>query len=144
MLELAQEIGHRLYIYNKKATGVAIYIRDNTLITMQKQCSIPLATQSASIIAREAFSLFERTYHWHKPIRSVTIRAFNLVSMDQPEQMSLFVDNEARCKAEALDKCVDALRSRYGNTIIRNACLLDNPKMSTYEHKVIMPTGVPR
>ena len=35
ILELCQDIGHRLYIFNKKATGIAIAIRDNELFTKQ-------------------------------------------------------------------------------------------------------------
>ncbi len=143
MLELAQDIGHRLYTYRKKATGVAIMIRDNELNCRQWQCGIPLATQSPSTIAREAFSLFARSYRWERPIRSVTIRAINLTSLDTPEQLGIFYDNEKACRTEARDKCIEELRSRYGKHIIRNACLLNNPKMPTYEHKVIMPTGVP-
>ncbi len=143
MLELSQDIGHRLYTYRKKATGVAIMVRDNELFAKQWQCGIPLATQSPSSIAREAFSLFCRSYRWERPIRSITVRAINLTSLDTPEQLNLFTDTDRRCRTEALDRCVEELRSRYGKGIIRNACLLDNPKMPSYEHKVIMPTGVP-
>ena len=143
ILELSQEIGHRLTVYHKKASGIAIAIRDNKLFNKQWQCGIPLATQSPSYIAKEAFSLFCRNYNWPAPIRSVTVRAINLVSLDTPSQLNLFVDAERLAKAEALDRCVEDLRSRYGKHIIRNACLLDNPKMPDYEHKVIMPTGIP-
>lgn len=78
ILELSQDIGHRLFTFNKKATGVAISVRDNELFTKQWQCKIPLSTQSPSVIAREAFSLFEKNYSWKHPIRSITVRAINL------------------------------------------------------------------
>ena len=35
MLELCQDIGHRLFVFNKKATGIAIAIRDKNLFTKQ-------------------------------------------------------------------------------------------------------------
>lgn len=143
MLELSQEIGHRLRTYNKKATGIAIAIRDNDLMTRQWQCGIPLATQSPSIIAKEAFNLFQRSYDWHKPIRSMTVRAIGLTSLDTPSQIDMFYDAEHAEKAESLDKAIDDLRQRFGNMIIRNACLMDNPKMPRFEHKTIMPNGVP-
>ena len=44
---------------------------------------------------------------------------------------------------EALDKAIDDLRMRFGKHIIRNACLLNNPKMPDFEHKITMPNGVP-
>ena len=145
MLELSQDIGHRLLTFNKKAKGVAISVRDNQLFTKQWQCSIPLATQSPSIIAKEAFSLFEKNYSWKHPIRSITVQAISLVPMDYTEQIDLFYDAEKTSRIEAIDKAVDEIRSRYGYNAIKNAALLDNPKMPLYNKaKLIMPTGIPQ
>ena len=145
ILELSQDIGHRLFTFNKKATGVAISVRDNELFTKQWQCKIPLSTQSPSVIAREAFSLFEKNYSWKHPIRSITVRAINLVSLDYDEQISLFYDAEKSSRIEALDKAVEEIRSRYGYNAIKNATLLQNPKMPSHNSpKLIMPTGVPQ
>ena len=82
ILELCQDIGHKLYVFHKKATGIAIYVRDNELYTKQWQCRLPVPTQSPSAIAKEAFSLFMRSYDWKHPIRSLTVRAINLTSLD--------------------------------------------------------------
>ena len=143
MLELCQDIGHRLRMGNKKATGVAIMIRDNELNIKQWQCGISMPTYSPSVIAKEAFALFQKSYDWQRPIRSVTVRAINLVPADVAFQIDVFNDAEQLAKAEALDKTIDELRMRFGKNIIRNACLLDNPKMPDFEHTVMMPTGVP-
>ena len=144
ILELFQDIGHRLYVFNKKTTGIAIAVRDNELFTKQWQCGIPLPTQSPSVIAKEAFSLFTRSYDWTRPIRSLTVRAINLTSLDTPCQLDLFSDPEKVARAEVLDKTVEELRYRFGKKIIRNACLLDNRKMSPNDNpNIIMPTGVP-
>jgi DNA polymerase-4 len=144
MLALSQDIGHRLYLFNRKATGIAIDIRDNQLFFKQWQRSIPLPTQSPSWIAREAFSLFCDRYDWKHPIRSLTVRAIGLTSTDTPSQLSVFVDAERIARTEKLDACVEDIRRRYGKGSIINACLLDNPKMPLHhENKVIMPTGIP-
>ena len=144
ILELCQDIGHKLYVYNKKTTGIAIAIRDNQLFSKQWQCVISTPTQSPSCIAKEAFSLFLRSYDWKRPIRSITVRAINLTSMDAPWQFDLFTDPQKIAKAEALDKTIEELRHRFGKKIIRNACLLNNPKMSAHDNpNVILPTGVP-
>lgn len=42
--------------------GIAIAIRDKNLFTKQWQCGLPVSTQSPSVIAKEAFSLFTRSY----------------------------------------------------------------------------------
>lgn len=112
ILELCQDIGHRLYVFNKKATGIAIAVRDNELFTKQWQCGIPVPTQSPSVIAKEAFSLFLRSYDWKRPIRSLTVCAINLTSLDTPCQLDVFSDPVKVAKAEALDKTIEELRYR--------------------------------
>ena len=129
MLELAQNIGHRLHVYGKRATGVAIAIRDRRLVTRQWQCKLPYPCRSPLRIAQEAFSLFRRSYAWLNPIRSVTVRAIGLVSADQPYQLDLFTDTARVEKRERLEQTVEVLREKYGPGIIRNAVLLHNPKM---------------
>ena len=85
-----------------------------------------------------------RSYEWKHPIRSLTVRAINLTSLDAPYQLDIFCDAERVAKSEAIDKAVEELRSRFGKNIIRNACLLNNPKMSAQENpNIIMPTGIP-
>lgn len=129
LLELAQNVGHRLYVYERKATGVAIAVRDNTLDFKQWQCQLPYPTQSPFCVAREAFALFCRSYPWAHPIRSLTVRAIGLVPCDQPYQLDMFTPVAALQKREVLDRTVEELRSRYGSQIIRSAVLLYNPKM---------------
>ena len=144
MLELAQDIGHRLRLYHKRATGVSVTIRDNELFFKQWQCVLAVSTQSPSEIARECFSLFDRNYRWERPIRAVTVRAINLVSQSMPEQLNLFCNTTQLQRTEALDNCIEDIRRRFGKHAIRNCILLDNPKMSPRGNpNIIMPTGVP-
>ncbi len=133
MLELCQDIGHRLYVFDKKATGVAIMIRDNNLLTRQWQSKLSVATQSPSCIAKEAFALFLRNYDWHRPVRAVSVRATNLVSLSEPYQLDIFSDTEKMSKLETIDRTIETLRERFGKGIIRNACLLGSPEMSQIE-----------
>ena len=57
----------------------------------------------------------------------------------------LFYDAEKSSRIEALDKAVEEIRSRYGYNAIKNATLLQNPKMPSHNSpKLIMPTGVPQ
>ena len=129
MLELSQGVGHRLHVYGKRATGVAIAVRDNRLFSRQWQCKLPYPTRSPSRIAEEAFHLFEKSYPWRHPIRSVTVRAIGLIPENTPYQLDLFTDAARVEKRERLDRTVEALRERYGERIIRQAVLLHNPKM---------------
>lgn len=88
--------------------------------------------------------MFSRSYDWSHPIRSITVRAINLTSLDTPCQLDLFSDPVKVAKAESLDKTIEDLRYRFGKKIIRNACLLNNPKMSPHDNPdIIMPTEIP-
>ncbi len=133
LLELAQGVGHRLYIYDRRATGVQITVRDNDLCTRQWQCRLPRPTGSALDLARAAYDLFRLRYEWKRPIRSITIRAIDLIDRAAPYQMTLFDDPAAIRRRETLDRTVEELRARFGDKIIRNAVLLASPKMPTYD-----------
>ena len=122
----------------RKQQASPIAIRDKNLFTKQWQCGLPVSTQSPSVIAKEAFSLFTRSYDWFHPIRSITVRAINLTSLDTPCQLDLFSDPVKVAKAESLDKTIEDLRYRFGKKIIRNACLLNNPKMSPHDNPDII------
>ena len=146
MLALTQDIGHKLRVYNKNAAGVAIYIRyivDKQIAGKQWQCQLPVRTHSAAIIAKEAYRLFERSYDWEYPIRSVTVRAINLCSQDLPEQLQFFSDAATVERKEKLETAIEDIRRRFGKYSIQPACLCQNIKMPTdREVELRMPTGM--
>lgn len=142
ILELAQDIGHRLKQYQKVASAVAIHIRDNTLLTKQWQAPISMPTQTAIVIARAANELFRQRYQWNHPIRSVTVQAIRLFSQDTPRQIDLFTDMNRIEKLERLDRCVEYIRSRFGKDSIRNGVLCQNIKLPPAHAPVTMPTGL--
>ena len=146
MLALTQDIGHKLREYNKNAAGVAVYIRytqDKQLFGKQWQCQLPVRTHSAAIIAKEAYRLFERSYTWEYPIRSVTVRAINLCSQDLPEQLQFFADAAMVDRKEKLESVIEDIRRRFGKYSIQPACLCQDIKMPTdREIELRMPTGM--
>ncbi len=129
LLELAGGVSHRLYAYGRRATGVLVAVRDNALYEEQFQCRLSRPTASAGELARAGFDLFCRSYGWKRPIRSITIRAIDLVAENAPYQMTFFDDPAAIRRRETLDRTVEALRARYGADIIRQAVLLRAPKI---------------
>lgn len=142
ILELTQEISHKLKVHQKAATGVAIHIRDNTLFSKQWQMQFVTPTQSPLLIAKAAFGLFQRRYGWNNPIRSVTVQAINLVPQDDPRQITMFLDAQKRERLERLDQCVENIRCRFGKGSIRNAVLLQNLPFATKRAELTMPTGM--
>lgn len=140
MLELSQDIGHRLRLHSLTARGVQITIRDNDLFFKQYQAPLESYTQSPMEIARKARQLFEANYRWANKVRAVTVRAINLIPADTPYQISIFEDAAKRERRERLDTAVEEIRGRFGKRAIYSACLMGNLKMpSDGREKVVMP-----
>ena len=131
MLSLMQDVGHKLRVYEKNAGGVAIDIRNCELSHKQWQCQLPAATHSTSILAKEAFSLFSRSYRCDFPIRSVTVRAINLSPQSCPQQIDLFTDYAEINRRERIESVVENIRDRFGKYAIMPAALCRNIKMPT-------------
>ncbi len=142
MLELVQEVNRKLVEYKKKAGGVAIYIRDNELYTKQWQHKLELPIQAALSLAREAFTLFKRSYTWRHPIRSVTVSAIALSEESDPVQRTLFADNDRDEKLAKLDQTICWIRERFGKDAVRSASLLCDLKMDTNRVELQMPSGL--
>lgn len=140
MLELAQDVGHRLRIHGLSARGVQLWIRTNDLSGFQCQCKLPVTTQLPSELTAAGFRLFQERYRWDQPVRAVCIRAIDLVPKTDPDQLSFFVDNEKRERRERLEDTIENLRSRFGKTAITYATLLGDLKMpGDGRDKVRMP-----
>ena len=74
MIELSQDIGHRLRLHKLAATGVQITIKNGDLSYRQYQAPLAFATQSPQEISLKGKELFSRNYNWAVPVRAVTIR----------------------------------------------------------------------
>lgn len=142
MLELSQDIGHRLRLHKLKATGVQISIRSNDLGYRQYQAPLSLSTQSPMMIAKKAHSIFQANYRWLTPVRAVTVRAINLIPQGTPEQIDLFTDMRRVEKAEKLDDCIEEIRRRFGKRAVFQACLLGDLKMPIDNRHLVQMPGV--
>ena len=140
LLELSQDVGHRLRIHQLCAQGVQIYVRGNDLHGFQFQCKLPFRTQLPSEIAAAGFRLFQERYRWGTKVRAVCIRAIDLVPKSEVEQLNMFVDTARRDRRERLEDAIESLRDRYGKRAITYAALLGNLKMpDDGRHSVKMP-----
>ena len=140
MLELAQDVGHRLRVHELSAGGVQVWIRGNDLGGCQFQCRLPVKTQLPSEIAEAGFRLFRERYSWETPVRAVCIRAIGLLPQTAPDQFSFFDDPLRRVKKEKTQDAVEDIRSRFGKRAITYATLLTDLKMpDDGRDKVKMP-----
>ena len=142
ILELSQDIGHRLKKLGLNCTGISICIRNEELMFKEWQKKLDFATQSPFVIAKLAYDLFLQKYVWNKNIRSVTVRGINLISDSAPIQLDLFTDQDSMDRQNKIDNCIESLRSRFGKEIIKNGVLLKNAWMMKNQAKLTMPTGM--
>ena len=129
MLELSQDVGHKLRMHGLSATGVQISIRGNDLFGKQYQAKLQHSTQSPMILARRAHELFDLNYPWNTPVRAVCVRAINLVPQGEPEQLDFFTDADYLERMDKLDAAIEEIRRRFGKRAVFSACLMGDLKM---------------
>ena len=140
ILELCQDIGHRLRLHDLAARTVQVAVRGNDLFGSQFQCKLPFTTQLPCEIANTAFKAFRDHYRWGTKVRAVTVRAIELVPKNSPDQLSFFVDGAKIERRERLEDTIESLRGRFGKRAITYATLLGDLKMpNDGRHSVKMP-----
>lgn len=143
ILHLTQDIGTKLRLHKKRASGIAITVKDNQLKSKEWQSQLKMPTQSSIEIAQELFNLFKKRYEWDNFIRSITVRVIGLIEDTIPLQADLFYDIKKQVKRESLDATIEKIRDKHGKQIIKNAVLFQNIKVSQNNNTgVIMPTGM--
>lgn len=140
ILELSQDVGHRLRVHGLSARGVQIQVRGHDLLGSQFQCKLPFKTQLPSEIGAAAHRLFQERYHWGSKVRAVCVRAIDLVPHQDPDQLSMFVDTARLERRERLEDTIEDLRRRFGKNAVTYGILLGDLKMpGDGRHSVKMP-----
>ncbi len=88
-------------------------MRDNKLFAYTRQAKLNRPTFISTDIIKAAFEIFSANYTWERPLRSVGVRAINLVTAVNHQQLSLF-DQDKEPQLEILEKTIDVIRSRFG------------------------------
>ena len=127
---LAEKVAYRLRSGGFSCRTVCISVRNRTLVTTEKQTGVQM-TSNAVEIARAAMKLYEDSYDVNEPVRSVGLRAANLVSKTEGEQVNIFdtscLKREKRAKIDAVS---DEIRKRYGVDAITHVSAMKNNILS--------------
>ncbi len=143
-LVLCESVARRLREEGFRCTTVQISIRDDKMVSIERQIKLKRPTNLSLELAQVAMALFRSNWSFPHPIRSLGVRGTQLVRHDEPVQLSIFINEEQRLKQENLEKAIDAIRSRFGHSSIGRAIMLKdhalgglNPK----EDNVIFPVS---
>lgn len=140
---LAESVGRRLREQHLCGRTVELHLRDNRLVTHTYRTTLDHHIQSTGDVVREAYALFCSVYRWQHPLRSITVGISGLDTDDAPCQLDM-TESAGREKRERLDRAVDGLRERFGDTCIRRAILLEDPDLtgfSPYDDHTVHPVG---
>ncbi len=126
-LGLAEDIAATLKDSGLSALGITVHTRTNTLQVQEFSQSYSNSTSVAIEIAKRGMELFEKSYLWDLPLRSVGIRAIHLVPFDSAKQCDMFGEWEENKKNEEIDQKVYNIRKKFGDaSIVRGTILNSN------------------
>ena len=141
---LCESVAERMRESGFLCRGVQLHIRDNELASFERQLKLDSPTCLASTLHEAAMRLLRENWDWHKPLRSIGVRATDLLPASTPVQCSIFEDSERQEKRERLERSVDDLRRRFGHYCVGRAVCVSDPTLRNISPKddhVIHPVG---
>ena len=118
-LSLAEEVSDEMRKTGLYATGVQIHTRDTALKIKETARVMDMPTNSALILAKCGIELFDKTYKWDLPLRSVGIRAVNLKGDAVAVQEDLFGESNKNEKIEKIENSIYDVRGKFGKGSIK-------------------------
>lgn len=139
---LGESVATRLKEQGLKCKTVSIYLRDNQLFSFSRQVQLANPSNLASVLVHAATDLCAANYDFSIPLRSIGIKASNLILTQVTTQLSLFNDLDQEEKLYQLETAIEVIRNRFGYFKIQKALMLCDPKISHFNPKedhVIFP-----
>lgn len=127
-LRLAEEVARELRREDMEAHSVAVHIRDNRLQVKEFMTGVDVPIQTAKRLADEGIKLLKSNYGFEYPLRSVGVRAINLRDYSPEYQLSFFDDRTRIIKQELIERSMDGIRDKYGDSAVVRASLLNDFK----------------
>ncbi len=127
-LRLSEEVARELRREDMEAHSVAVHIRDNRLQVKEFMTGVDIPIQTAKRLADEGIKLLQNNYGFEYPLRSVGIRAINLRDYSPEYQLSFFDDRMKVIKQELIERSMDNIRDKYGDSAVVRASLLNDFK----------------
>ena len=132
---LSESVATRLRENGFRCNTVQISLRDKNLFSCERQTKTKVSTCLSTEIATTAMEIFQAKYHMNNPLRSVGVRACDLIPMNSNTQLSLLYDYKKQKRLENLETTIDDLRKRYGYMTIQKGNLLIDKELSGHDAK---------
>lgn len=128
---LAENVARRMKKEGVYAKEVQLWVKDNTLSSMDRQQQFFLPTDLASDLQKGALALFKEHYTWDHTVRALGVRAVKLVP--KPRQCSIFEDVKKLEKQANLEQAIRKIRKKYGYHSIKRASVAGDEKLDAID-----------
>ena len=139
---LSESVAARLKEAHLLASTISIGVRDQNLEGFTRQIQLETPSALSDDIAKAALDLFEKHVDFSISLRSIGIKASQLIHEESLTQNSLFTPYETLQKNLSLEKTIEHIRERYGFSSIQRCLMLSDPLLSGFNPKqdhVIFP-----
>jgi len=143
LMSLCESVGARLREQNCLCSTVALGIRDNQLLSYDRQAKLDCPTANTLDIWEITMELFRRYHTGREPVRSLSVKASGLTPANGVVQLSLFPEDQKKQRQADIDRALDKIRGKYGYYSIRRGIVLVDPSLdldAKGEH-IIHPVG---
>lgn len=123
---LSESVSERVSLgHLNNATTLSIYIRDNTLQSITRQCKLVYPTKLPEIYSKTAFELFSKEFKEPFSIRTLGISVSGF--LDSEEQIT-FDDDNSR-KMNKLNDTILNIKQKYGKKMVLKGIVLKDKKI---------------
>ena len=132
---LGESVAQRLRAHGLKARTIGVSGRDaKSLLSSSRQVTLERPSFITGELCQTSAELFLQEYDVERnPVRAMGVRASNLVPASAHTQLDLLGEAQARLRSEALDRAIDGLRSRFGNTSVRRLGELTDARLASLD-----------
>lgn len=124
LLSLAESVGSRLRRSGYKCRTVELSLRNEELKWSSHRLRLRYATDLTTELLACGETLLRQCHSFPAPLRSMGLRALELVCADEPEQVDIFINYVNIEKRRKIDSAMDRIREKYGAESIQRASIL--------------------
>lgn len=123
LLGLAESVGSRLRRGGYRCRTVELSLRNEELKWSSHRMRLRYATDLTVELLECGEALLRECHEFPAPLRSMGLRALELVRADEPEQVDIFSDYVNINKRRNIDSAIDRIREKYGAESIQRASI---------------------
>ncbi len=118
---LSATVARRMREHGIVGSCIQITVKDTNLEVYEHQRMLYEPTDDEGVIYKTACELFDESYDWHLPVRSVGVRCTKTSRSEDGVQMSIFSNYDDDEKSSKLTSLLDEINARHGSGTIKSA-----------------------